>query len=151
MKTFKLPKEFTEKWLKALKSGKYEQGTEQLVTGDNKYCCLGVACSILGINDNEISTSTYIQPHNNESHYLDEEIYNSLLEKGIPIELTGADNFTLPSILSNLNDNLHYTKYLSLVKQYPNLVFNKIPEENKSVQYSFKDIVKFIKTNVELY
>lgn len=37
--------EIKEMWVKALRSGEYEQGTHQLV-GDNKYCCLGVLCDI---------------------------------------------------------------------------------------------------------
>lgn len=47
-KQAKLPKRFKERWVKALRSGKYKQGVEQLKDGD-KYCCLGVAgdlCSV---------------------------------------------------------------------------------------------------------
>ena len=36
-------------WLKALRSGEYEQGREYLVTTSNtydKFCCLGVLCDI---------------------------------------------------------------------------------------------------------
>ena len=32
-------------WVKALRSGKYEQGTLALRIGD-RYCCLGVACDL---------------------------------------------------------------------------------------------------------
>lgn len=34
-----------KKWVKALKSGKYEQTVGQLKR-DGKYCCLGVACEL---------------------------------------------------------------------------------------------------------
>lgn len=34
-----------QKWVDALRSGEYEQGKEYL-EDDNKYCCLGIACSI---------------------------------------------------------------------------------------------------------
>jgi hypothetical protein len=34
------------KWIAALESGEYEQGMNFLMTTDNKYCCLGVACMI---------------------------------------------------------------------------------------------------------
>lgn len=37
--------EIKKLWVKALRSGEYEQGTHQLVK-DNKYCCLGVLCEI---------------------------------------------------------------------------------------------------------
>lgn len=35
-------------WVEALRSGKYAQGTEVLRSKDGKYCCLGVACVVLG-------------------------------------------------------------------------------------------------------
>jgi len=35
-------------WLKALRSGKYKQGTGTLETTDGKYCCLGVLTKIDG-------------------------------------------------------------------------------------------------------
>lgn len=34
-----------EKWVAALRSGKYEQGKAALKTGD-RFCCLGVLCDI---------------------------------------------------------------------------------------------------------
>ena len=47
MKDFRLPKEFAEKWLKALRSHDYEQGDGALYKEKtNGYCCLGVACRI---------------------------------------------------------------------------------------------------------
>lgn len=43
----KLSKKVKDKWVKALLSGKYEQGKEKLYnTIDNTYCCLGVAREI---------------------------------------------------------------------------------------------------------
>lgn len=35
-------KETVEKWLKALRSGKYKQGLAQLRSTNDEYCCLGV-------------------------------------------------------------------------------------------------------------
>jgi len=34
-------------WVKALRSGKYKQGFQQLQTGEGEYCCLGVATRLL--------------------------------------------------------------------------------------------------------
>ena len=42
-------KQLKTKWLKALRSGEYAQGTEHYVTAGKKYdsfCCLGVLCDI---------------------------------------------------------------------------------------------------------
>lgn len=34
------------KWIKALRSGKFKQGLLKLVSSDKKYCCLGVLCVV---------------------------------------------------------------------------------------------------------
>lgn len=50
-KKFKLPKEFGEKWLTALRSGEYEQGTGRLYRQSNQtFCCLGVAGAVCNIS-----------------------------------------------------------------------------------------------------
>jgi hypothetical protein len=40
-------KRFKTRWTKALRSGEYEQGRSRLVSHDDKFCCLGVACNLL--------------------------------------------------------------------------------------------------------
>jgi hypothetical protein len=35
-----------EKWLTALRGGKFKQGKNELRTKENKFCCLGVLCDI---------------------------------------------------------------------------------------------------------
>lgn len=44
----KLPIAFKKKWLKALRSGEYQQGIGELKSIDGKYCCLGVAAEVCG-------------------------------------------------------------------------------------------------------
>jgi hypothetical protein len=44
----KLPKSFKQKWIKALRSGKFKQGNGCLHR-DGRYCCLGVACAVSGM------------------------------------------------------------------------------------------------------
>lgn len=46
--TNKLPEDFKRRWVEALRSGKYEQGKSNLFKND-KFCCLGVACVVAGI------------------------------------------------------------------------------------------------------
>jgi hypothetical protein len=36
-------------WVKALRSGKYKQGTKVLRSADNAFCCLGVLCAVAGM------------------------------------------------------------------------------------------------------
>jgi hypothetical protein len=40
--TIRMPKEMKRKWITALRSGEYKQGTGALKTDDGRYCCLGV-------------------------------------------------------------------------------------------------------------
>lgn len=49
----RLPKTFKAKWLKALRSGGYRQGSGYLVediSGNDHHCCLGVAADVCGVN-----------------------------------------------------------------------------------------------------
>lgn len=39
------------KWVKALRSGKYEQGRGLLKDSQGAFCCLGVACDISGLGE----------------------------------------------------------------------------------------------------
>jgi len=59
MKYKRLPKNFKRKWIKALRSGKYKQieGTMRTKEG---YCCLGVACSVVGYKDSTIEKNRTI-------------------------------------------------------------------------------------------
>lgn len=43
-----MKREVAEQWVKALRSGKYEQGRGTLKL-EKKYCCLGVLCEISGL------------------------------------------------------------------------------------------------------
>lgn len=47
----KLPKRVKAKWVKALRSGKYQQGRLDLKAvdhlGNTRYCCIGVLCELL--------------------------------------------------------------------------------------------------------
>lgn len=52
----KLPPKFKEKWVAALRSGKYKQGKDFLYNKDeDTYCCLGVACKVAGVGDNSLA------------------------------------------------------------------------------------------------
>jgi len=37
-----------KRWISALRSGKYKQGTGQLRDAQNNFCCLGVLCDVQG-------------------------------------------------------------------------------------------------------
>jgi hypothetical protein len=54
MKTLinKMNPQVKEKWIDALRSGKYEQGSEKL-RGADGYCCLGVLCDLYSQEKNQ--------------------------------------------------------------------------------------------------
>jgi hypothetical protein len=52
--------EFAKEWVKALRSGKYEQTKNVLYNADrNAFCCLGVACDISGLPPEKWHGSDY--------------------------------------------------------------------------------------------
>ena len=156
-KKFKLPKEFAEKWIEALKSEKYQQGYSSLASveenwdddngvpsvSDCKFCCLGIAAMI---SENSLLDLLEV-----------EYLYIKKKYTGIPKELvtieSGEDNL-LVQILSLLNDGLSDSNYVQDIKNEGynfktdlDLHFTKHSE----IQFGFNQIVEFIEDNVELY
>lgn len=148
-KSFEIPKEFGEKWIKALRSGEYEQTNSTLVhyTSDEEtdeiieihgYCCLGVACRVADlevvkmagydlINDIQLSSDSPIPDILQETNY----------------------SHNLVDILTQLNDGLTYNNY-KIIKSEVNVELDIIPsEDNPRVQYNFNQIADFIEKNVE--
>jgi len=41
-----MKKSVMKKWVKALRSGEYEQGSLRLVDNNDNFCCLGVLCNL---------------------------------------------------------------------------------------------------------
>jgi len=59
-------KRIKSKWLKALRSGKYEQGKYNLRDSENKYCCLGVLCDIYAKENKK----RWIKSKSNGNYYM---------------------------------------------------------------------------------
>lgn len=109
MKEFKLPKHFAEKWIKALRSGKYHQTTEILgkVKGDKcEYCCLGVAASLQGFEMDVLSENGELIELTKWDDNSDEIEYFDLIEAGLPDTLFTGE---LPSLLIEMNDRQNKT------------------------------------------
>lgn len=154
MKTFKLPKEATEKWLKNLRSGEYSQTSDSLVEVTNKgrvlapcgYCCLGVA--LVGVGVNPLDIAGYGEPHS--------LIENDVIEdypKDYPFKEANIREEELERMLMTLNDGFTSTNYKNWIARFPSLIFSELPgqsENNSLISYSFDQIAEFIETNVEL-
>ena len=93
----KLPPKFKTKWLKALRSGEYEQTTGSLCD-NGAYCCIGIAGKVQGISDKVL--------HNNGLFNAD-YFSNNLdrIKKVIPNALIGTvSNNSLLERLVDMND-----------------------------------------------
>ena len=152
MKKYRLPKEFAEKWVAALRSGEYKQGDQTLLSYEeideftvdiNKksYCCLGVACALT-----EVPESVY----SGESFISEEEDVDTayMLKEGYPEELVGGGG--LPYLLSLLNDGIktdqhHATNHLSKVH------LRKPYFLGETYKLNFSEIADFIEDNIEFY
>lgn len=102
----KLPKRFKEKWVKALRSGEYEQGQDELYNEKtNNFCCLGVAANICGISTKRLN---YV-PLLSNWYFSEDEILKE--NKNLPKVLIGSnekeddDYSAIVEKLVNFNDN----------------------------------------------
>lgn len=171
----RLPKEFAERWIEALKSGKYKQGLSELKNTDRygncKYCCLGVAAELIR-NDNkelpDIEALPFIREDRqsnigNEKIGLSIDEVNQFISKGFPKELIfdGPQLSTIAGLLSLLNDltKKSFNKNIGIKSvenqfdfgekgfpKYLSLSDNEIDMHN-----SFEDIARFIEEYFELY
>lgn len=108
-----MKKQIADKWVKALRSGEYEQGKSQLRNKfDNTYCCLGVLC--------EISKKGFIDSNWN----LSKEIQ------------TWAGMATSNG---SLEDKIHYTKStdLTILNDIDNMSFDEIAD---IIQMTWKEL-----------
>lgn len=144
-KTFKLPKDFATKWVEALRSEKYKQGSGALVaTGSNsptiknsKFCCLGVGSHLCNVEIDRMVDKPYI----------DRRFF-----KTVPQEIGGAKS-KLVRVLSRLNDGISKLEFGRLNKKYnfrSDFIdwWSERPEATL-IQTPFKTIADFIEDNCE--
>jgi hypothetical protein len=94
-------KEYKEKWVEALRSGEYKQGTRYLKHGD-EYCCLGVLCDTVD-PDNAMDWKDRRDLPVEMQHKV------GLSATGIVTMHNGNDGNTYSSTLAYLNDWDEYT------------------------------------------
>lgn len=110
----KLPVHFKNRWVKALRSGNYEQCQSSLYDG-NGYCCLGVAGAICGVPKERMDFAGLLT----EDHIPFQEV------KKIPKLLRGENSKEDPNynelvkILTEMNDKGKSFKYIaSYIERY---------------------------------
>jgi len=72
-----MKKALAMKWVKALRSGKYKQGTTYLRDKDDNFCCLGVLCEVEKIKA-VATTHNCFKYDNNVSRYPGESLVSTL-------------------------------------------------------------------------
>jgi len=88
-KDFRMPKKLKQKWIVALRSGKYEQGTDYL-RKNNRYCCLGVLGDISPKWDWPAEEDQDMQLLSD--HVKDREDRDVILPQTIQINLSGKND-----------------------------------------------------------
>ena len=129
----KMNSQVKEKWIDALRSGKYEQGSEKLrsVTG---YCCLGVLCDLYSQEqDTEWEfrgiTETNLQPQDywyfdGESEFLPDSVREwagmAVKNPQVRVDITEdecEDDWFYHDEIANLNDSGYTFEELSKLIQ----------------------------------
>lgn len=142
-----LPKEFAEKWIAALESGDYQQGKNFLMSysmngGEPKYCCLGVACHVIGISNDDMNEKP-LPYHLNTDKKL--ELPDLLLSKPVV-----GNILPLIQILAILNDG-HLSSNTDINEiESQGHVLQYLPNGETKIVYGFSEIAQFIRDNVEL-
>lgn len=108
---YKLPKKFTKRWQKALRSGKYTQGTEELYDIEqDSYCCLGVAAKLCGIPKVDMAgIGRYIDLREGYQHKLPAELVEELYPYRLVTELilmNDSGDYTFEEIADWIKENV---------------------------------------------
>lgn len=105
----KLPKRFKQRWVKALRSGKYKQNCNgYLKDEEDKYCCLGVAAELCGVKS-----------FGKTNDWLSKAVLNTnppklLIEDGKQDTFDGRlQQFTIPEKLAYFNDKGKSFKWIA--------------------------------------
>lgn len=104
-----MKKDIADKWVAALRSGKYKQGKGTLRDSGNNFCCLGVLCDILDIPSSLHVSSISLESGINWSYGMNDEVLNSAILPNSALLLSEIKNqhgdFGFKDSLVTLNDN----------------------------------------------
>lgn len=118
-----MKKAIADKWIAALRSGKYKRGIGQLRDENNKFCCLGVLCNIHAQEHPKIAA----QQENSIEYmyhmsYLPPQVQNwagMKTEDGmVPEKLGVRINGTKLEDLASMNDyNMSFNKLANFIEK----------------------------------
>lgn len=115
-----------EKWIEALESGEYEQGTVSLYNDEtNQYCCLGVLGVVCGISQENLNGMGYFT-----------DVFS--------LEDQSDKDFLFQPLISSLETPI------KLPDDRITEVQTKLTIMNDSERKSFKEIASWLRENLEL-
>jgi len=127
-----LPKEFGEKWVKALRSGDFKKCIGKLYK-NGSYCALGVVGSINGVNNEDL----IMAGGNLQSYKFKDNLPECFIK----------DEQQIQNIIFRLNDGIYEHQENNFKEEY-NVEF--LEHDEKSLkEYSFDEIADWIETNVK--
>lgn len=134
-------REVKEKWVAALRSGKYVQG-ENALFSEGKYCCLGVLYEVM-----QIPYQYYLHSHTKE-YYFNQQETN---EFGDELELEGKWYST--SSNSIIPDNLYDNLYDISEKEIQKLIImndgqSQTGSDEPVSRHSFEQIANYIEVTL---
>lgn len=106
--------EMKTKWIAALESGEYDQGTQFLRRVENKFCCLGVLCDLdakeSGVDNWKIDKGGKGYRYKGTSIYLPQTLYDKYdiptTETETLISLNDEENKSFIEIAAYIRNNI---------------------------------------------
>lgn len=100
-----MKREIRDKWVKALRSGRYKQGQGSLRSADNYFCCLGVLYDVCD-SDGWEPVFEHICDEDSASYAVRDRVLEcDLPEEWLPDGYQGLRRYDHQSDLAKLNDN----------------------------------------------
>jgi len=113
-------KELRKKWVEALRSGQYKQTVGVLYDGTG-YCCLGVACKVMGVEPETRNNNFYFDDQNS---VLSINAADKLGLKDCNGEF-GTDDTILTGSLTTMNDDgMTFEQIADMIEYEPEGLFN---------------------------
>lgn len=122
--------ENVEKWLEALRSGKFRQGTRMLRSREaDEYCCLGVACEISGLgkweNYHNLADTYVVSANDSATGVLPDAVRRWLGLKAEDGRFTDSET-GYPRWLVSLNDSgVPFSDIADLIESEPEGLFSE--------------------------
>jgi hypothetical protein len=108
MNTEKLPPDFKAKWIAALRSGEYEQVRRHLCL-DGKYCCLGVAARVCGIEQDILIANEVLEYHFTKGCEIPSLLLGDVLQNNIVhalVSMNDTQRLSFTEIADWIEENL---------------------------------------------